>query len=246
MSYKNILVHLNRASRGEALLEPALELAKRQQAHLIGLYVRPRIEAAKAVDSGGHSIVLDDEIEAERLNETTLRTTFARMIRGQPFTTDWQAIEAQADLAANVVEHARVADLVIANQSDPDWEQGPEVNFPERLILESGRPVLLVPYIGTYRDMGKTVVIAWKPGPEAARAVFNAMPILKSASRVHILQIAEGRREMPPPATGLVSAANCCRGSPISAPTCWSWARTVTRDCANTYSAAPRATSPAR
>jgi nucleotide-binding universal stress UspA family protein len=63
------------------------------------------------------------------------------------------------------------------------------MDFPERLALESGRPVLVVPYVGTYPDMGRNVVVAWKPGREAARAVFDALPILEAAETVTILEI---------------------------------------------------------
>jgi nucleotide-binding universal stress UspA family protein len=71
------------------------------------------------------------------------------------------------------------------------------MDFPERLALESGRPVLVVPYIGRYPETGRNVVVAWKPGREAARAAFHALPLLLGAEKVHILEIKERRDERP-------------------------------------------------
>src|SRR5581483_8107490 len=79
----------------------------------------------------------------------------------------------------------------VAGQTDPDWDLAPLMDFPERLALESGRPVLVVPYIGRYPEIGRNVVIAWKAGRESARAVFDALPILTAAEKVHILEIKE-------------------------------------------------------
>jgi nucleotide-binding universal stress UspA family protein len=65
------------------------------------------------------------------------------------------------------------------------------MDFPERLALESGRPVLVIPYVGRYREIGRNVVIAWKAGRESARAVFDALPLLAGAETVDILEIKE-------------------------------------------------------
>jgi nucleotide-binding universal stress UspA family protein len=93
------------------------------------------------------------------------------------------------DLASVVIEHGRATDLIIAGQTDPDWDLSPLLDFPEQLALESGRPVLVIPYVGRYPRVGRNVVIAWKPGRESARAVFDALPLLQCAENVHILEI---------------------------------------------------------
>jgi nucleotide-binding universal stress UspA family protein len=63
------------------------------------------------------------------------------------------------------------------------------MDFPERLALESGRPVLVVPNTGRHREVGRSAVIAWKPAREAARATFDALPLLKDAEQVRVLEI---------------------------------------------------------
>lgn len=65
------------------------------------------------------------------------------------------------------------------------------MDFPERLALESGRPVLVVPNKGRYPDVGRSVMIGWKPGREATRALFDALPLLAGAEKVQILEVKE-------------------------------------------------------
>jgi nucleotide-binding universal stress UspA family protein len=96
------------------------------------------------------------------------------------------------DPAEVVMGHSRAADLIIAGQTDPDWDATPLSDVAERLALASGRPVLAVPYVGRYPEVGRNVVIAWKATRESARAVFDALPILKLAEQVQILEIQEG------------------------------------------------------
>jgi nucleotide-binding universal stress UspA family protein len=142
--------------------------------------------------------VLGSAAAAERQAADEIAAIFARMTASQPFVAEWRALKVpHVDLAPVVMDHGRAADLIIAGQTDPDWDLSPLLNFPERLALESGRPVLVVPYVGRYAEMGRNVVIAWKPGREAARAAFDALPLLLAAETVHILEIKERGDERP-------------------------------------------------
>ena len=60
---------------------------------------------------------------------------------------------------------------------------------------KSGRPVLVVPYAGRYPEIARHAVIAWKPTREAARAVFDALPLLKSAQSVQVIEVNQSRDE---------------------------------------------------
>jgi len=197
MPYKTILVHLNDKRRAEALLEPAVRLASRHNAHLIGMHAYSMIPAPPIpIPYGGK--VLGSMVAAERQETEEIAATFARMTANQPFVAEWRAVKVpHVDLAPIVMDHGRAADLIIAGQTDPEWELSPLMDFPERLALESGRPVLVVPYIGRYPEIGRNVVVAWKPGREAARATFDALPLLLGAEKVHILEVKERGDERP-------------------------------------------------
>jgi hypothetical protein len=67
----------------------------------------------------------------ERKETDEIAATFARMTANQPFVAEWRALKVpHVDLAPVVVDHARSADLIIAGQTDPDWEQSPLMDFP--------------------------------------------------------------------------------------------------------------------
>ena len=196
MPYKTILVHLNDKRRAEALLEPAVRLASRHNAHLIGMHVHASMPAPPIPVPG--SQVLGSVAAAERQAADEIAAIFARMTANQPFVAEWRALKVpHVDLAPVIMDHGRAADLIIAGQTNPDWDLSPLSDFPERLALESGRPVLVVPYVGRYAEVGRNVVIAWKAGREAARAVFDALPFLLAAETVHILEIKERGDERP-------------------------------------------------
>jgi nucleotide-binding universal stress UspA family protein len=206
-----MLVHLNDKRRAEAVLEPAVSLAHRYQAHLIGMHVYPSVPAAPSAVPDA-SKVLGSIAAGERKEADEIAAVFARMTANQPFVAEWRALKVpHMDLASVVLDHARSVDLIVAGQTDPDWEQSPLMDFPERLALESGRPTLVVPYVGRYREIGRNVVIAWKGARESARAVFDALPLLAGAETVDILEVKERRDDGDSLAPDTTIAASLAR-----------------------------------
>lgn len=189
MSYKTILVHLNDSRRAESVLEPAAQLATRYNSHLIGLHVYSSVPASPIPMA---SAALGSIVAAGRRNSEAIAETFKRMTTNKEFVAEWQLHKVpHVDLAPLVLERGHAADLIVVGQTDPDWDLSPLMDFPERLALESGRPVLVIPYAGRFSRIGRRVVVAWKAGRESARAAFDALPLLQGAESVHILEIKE-------------------------------------------------------
>jgi nucleotide-binding universal stress UspA family protein len=200
MTYKTILVHLNDKRRAEALLEPTIALARQHNAHLIGLHVYAAMPAPPVAVPYA-SRVLASAGSFDRRETDEISAIFERMTAKQPFVSEWRSLKVpHVDLAAVVLDHGRAADLIVASQTDPDWDLSPLLDFPERLALEGGRPVLVVPYAGRYPEVGRNIVVAWKAGRESARAAFDALPFLLHAKTVQILEVKEGRRRDDPDA----------------------------------------------
>ena len=82
---------------------------------------------------------------------------------------------------------ARSTGLVVIGQPPGEGHRGSHPDLPERLILNAGRPVVIVPYAGTFATYGERVLIAWNDGRESARALHDALPILRKAQRVRLL-----------------------------------------------------------
>jgi nucleotide-binding universal stress UspA family protein len=118
------------------------------------------------------------------------------MTARQQFVSEWRSINSEAhDPSAVVLDHGRACDLIVASQTDPTWEGSRHLDFPERLAIESGRPVLVVPASGRFPGMPQRIMIAWNNRREAARAVFDALPLLQAGEAVTLLTVddAKGR-----------------------------------------------------
>lgn len=85
--------------------------------------------------------------------------------------------------------HAHYADLAILGGSFGEADSDPEYAYFGALLLESGRPVLVVPPRCKVAVPPKRIVVAWRPTREAARAVHDAMPLLVRAEQVDVLSI---------------------------------------------------------
>jgi nucleotide-binding universal stress UspA family protein len=87
--------------------------------------------------------------------------------------------------------HARACDLLIMSQTDAarsDWAIPPSV--VDSVITAAGRPVLVTPYIGDVRQApGQHVLFCWDYGRRAARALADAAPFLRMASKLTVLTV---------------------------------------------------------
>src|SRR5690606_8100412 len=77
----------------------------------------------------------------------------------------------------------RYADIAVVGQANPD-EPGINARMVPELLLAAGRPILVVPYVGTYTSFGRRIMVAWNGNREATRAVHDALPLLKKAEQV--------------------------------------------------------------
>ena len=188
MDWKTILVQLSNLRRTDVLASVAGRLAERSNAHLIGLNVAnalahmPAMPALVGPEDFAAFEAIDDETAAR------LKAAFDEVTHNRAFVAEWRNVKIVGmEPVSAVIEHGRAADLIVASQSDPDWEMSGLFDAPERLALESGRPVLVVPYAGRFGEIGKRVMVAWSGKREGARAVFDALPLLKSADKVTLL-----------------------------------------------------------
>ena len=200
MSYHTILVHLTNEKRAPELLHAATSLAAHaKHSHVIGLHIMPPLimPAEYAVTFGAE--VMDIQEKQNREVAERLKGIFDRSVAAAPFVTEWRLENGNpAGVAHVALKAARTADLVIASQLDTDLDPLGTHDVPQRLAIESGRPVLLIPNVGSYPTIGKRVAVAWNGSREAARATFDALPILKAADSVLVLTVNEPARQGEP------------------------------------------------
>lgn len=191
MPAKTLLVCLNTVERTNELLHVACDLAARQEAHLVGLYVIPGVQYY-SVPAGMHGAVDINESQRNYYEEHAepTRTAFEEAVQKAGVNGEWRLIRSEHHLMAGMaVEHGMQADLIIAGQTPPEGFDSFEPEFAERLIMESGRPVLVVPHTGQFATVATHAVIGWNKTQQAARAVGDARALLKGADQTTIVCI---------------------------------------------------------
>jgi nucleotide-binding universal stress UspA family protein len=187
MMFKTVLVCLNEVDRVPVLLDVAAGIAAKQNAHVVGLYVVPAARVYPAMGAGVVAQVVDDIREFFKARSAEVRQQFDARIRNQTIEAEWRPVESSyPDIADAVIEHGLQSDLIIVNQVNPESMAGIEPDFTERVVMESGRPVLVIPSFGEFRECGRTVLVGWNATREAARAAFDAVPILRHADAVRV------------------------------------------------------------
>jgi nucleotide-binding universal stress UspA family protein len=208
MSYKTILVHLNDQRRVASLIDAATNLGQRFGAHVQALYVMPPIPTYGPTAFGAGYIQAG--LHAFREEAENVRKAFEDACRGRPMVPEWRLIEpGERTVADCVLEEARCADLVIVGQRDRSFDFSSVLDVPEQIIIEAGRPVLAIPYAGTFPTIGDRVTVAWSMRRESTRAVFDALPLLKGASRVRIASVnprSDARITRDVPGAGIAAA----------------------------------------
>ena len=190
MTFKTILVHLHDPARSQRLLSAAVPAARAANSHLIGLSVLPPFYVIPAFDATGAGVLAGEHRDAYAKDMAKLKASFSEATNGQTFAAEWREADAGTGLAADIIlGHGRSVDLVVASQRNPDWEGSEQLEDPVRLAMELGRPLLLVPNRGRIHLPPRRVTLAWNGRREAARAAFDALPFLATASDVNVLWV---------------------------------------------------------
>lgn len=183
MNLKEILVHVDDHPTCGSRLEVAVRLARQQQARLTGIYLLPHL--------------LD--LKNRRATSATAEAARARFLdvgAQGGVETEWLQVDTLGsglDATQMINLHAHYRDLLVVSQTDrQESGHSPFADLPERAVLGSGRPVLIVPYAGKFASIGRRVMLAWRGGPESSRALHDSMTILRQADSVRVITV-QGR-----------------------------------------------------
>ena len=189
MGYRSFIVQVDDNDQSDRRIKLAARLARLHDAELQGVYVTPTREMTPFT-----SAMLPDSVVAQRLRDTGEAQARAeqRFRAGAAAehlaTVAWSAPAGPALDAA--VVHARRADIVVAGQPLPEDEHaGFASDLLYGMLMQAGRPLLVVPHSGDFPVVGQNVLIAWKETRESARAVGDALPLLKRADKVVVMPV---------------------------------------------------------
>ncbi|EJN11638.1 universal stress protein UspA-like protein [Bradyrhizobium sp. YR681] len=188
MTYATVMVSLALDQSNEARLQVAGELAERFEAAMVGvtaaqfappLYFADGAEAQRLIDEGEASV-------KRRL--AGLEAQFRAATRNRGGQAEWRS--AMDFPARFVLSQVRCADIVVSGGQSPAFSDAFALASPKDLAMQAGRPLLVVPDRVKWLDL-RSVLVAWKDTPEARRAVADALPMLRKAKDVAIVEIPE-------------------------------------------------------
>ena len=195
MPLRDILVHLDSGARTAERLALAVHLARRDNARLTGMFA----QCASAYQVG---VVAVWPPESYTRAAEASREQFQAATAGLA-DAEWIDINRGSDheVVHHMVEAARHYGLVILGQNDEDAPRIVPRELLEEVILESGRPVLAVPYAGHFSDLGHRPLIAWADARSAARALNDCLMLLQPGAHAALVSAGLGTEEQKQSAT---------------------------------------------
>jgi len=204
---RNLVVLLDDSASSETRLAIAMALAQQHDAYLTGLSALDLLLPARPVRQRRGSLEPNTAPESPLLNLGAVRpvdypdadtriaeqverieAAFRERLRLGGVRGDWRLASGKTSEA--VVRQARHADLTILGQIDPNHPPLPVGRqLLENVLLTSGRPILVIPYVGRFETTGTKILVAWNDSREAARAINDAVPLLARAGAVTILAV---------------------------------------------------------
>ena len=188
MSYKTILVHIDTGTRCSVRVDVAIRLAQQHDAHLVALHALAPFEPPGYVMAEMGPAMIDAQKHAAAAEMVRTEREFNEQASAAGLrNVEWRsAIDDPVDA---MTLHARYADLVVVGQSDIAEHSNMAMDFPQRLVLAAGRPVLILPSVGSFPAIGKRILVAWNASREATRAVTDAIPMLRLAENVSVMAV---------------------------------------------------------
>jgi len=190
---KDIIVNLSVTKEGSVVGKYAVSVAVALEAHLTGIaFIYDPV-----VPISGAGYIPAEVIETQRDDNESAAEAAIKIFST---ATDQAGISAEplitsASLAGAGDKFARMArrfDLAIVGQAEPEISSMEQI-IAETTLFESGRPMMMVPYIQKAPFKTENVMICWDGSRTAARAVADAIPIIRNSGRVEIVMVTNER-----------------------------------------------------
>lgn len=187
----SLMVRLAVGTPNGALLALAADLAARLEvSRVIGISARRPIQVYGNPEVYVPPELVTDREQVERELETAEKE-FRSTLEGKVTAVEWRStVVTYGSIADYVAEQMRAADLLVtaAHEGGALLDGSRYVNVTD-LVLRAGRPVLIAGSTQDRLDL-RTVIVGWKDTREARRAVQDALPLLRLAERVVVVEIA--------------------------------------------------------
>jgi nucleotide-binding universal stress UspA family protein len=188
MTYANLMVHMEVGRPNAGLLEIAGSLASRFHSNVTGVAAcQPDLLVYGTGDLPSN--IMDEQREEIEKGMQSLEVQFQNALAKQTSNVTWRAATTYSSLSDYLALQARVADLFItgADREGSFFVAPRHVDLGD-LILQIGRPVLLVPTSADSLKLDRAM-LAWRDTREARLAALLALPLLKAAKQLFVVEI---------------------------------------------------------
>lgn len=187
MGWKDILVFADGTSSGVSRVRMAAELAAAQGAYLTVCIPVAVPSLGPYADAAITAEVYQDMLQEERAKADAI----AAIVRAETsFFADHVTVESPEtlsfDLPALAGDLGRTSDLIVLGKPVPSESSRLKNAILQDALFRSGRPILMLPAWTEPRPFGRRVLVGWKDVREAARAVHDALPLLRQADAVRL------------------------------------------------------------
>jgi nucleotide-binding universal stress UspA family protein len=190
---QDIVVNLAIGRDRDPAADYAISVAKLFEAELAGVAFcyEPIITVATPLDAMPPDLIEAERVENAHAAEEAV-TRFKKATADADLAAETRTVEASVGGAAGAFARlARTFDLTVAGQAEPKRAM-PEDLIVEAALFESGRPVIIVPYIQKDALKLDRVMVCWDGSRTAARAVADAMPLLEFAKSIEVVTVSNG------------------------------------------------------
>ena len=190
---KDIVVNLSVREDGGNVGDFAVSVAEALDAHIAGIAFV--FDPIVPVSGTGYipAEVIDTQLADNQAAAKAAIDRFAAATSRAGLSAEPVTLAASAAGAGD--QFARIArrfDLAIIGQAEPEGGTVEEL-IVESALFESGRPVIVVPYIQKGPLKLDRVMVCWDGSRQAARAIADAMPILEKAGKVELVIVTNER-----------------------------------------------------
>lgn len=197
MPYRDIFVHLDDCRSCPDRIDAAISLASRQQARITGVALALESTIASYIGIEFPSALSEQQQKVVREAAERAVAHFEKKVKQAGLEFESHIVSCGAPKAPAVLSYyARHADIAFMGQPNPKDAAGSfQETLLEGVLFASGRPVYIVPYIGRPHYKIRKAVIAWDGGRKAARAVHDAIPLLRGRGEAIVLVVNPDERK---------------------------------------------------
>jgi len=193
---KTLLVCLTTPEHAATLMKSAVPLARKHNAHLIGLHTLEALEVYPGIAMHVDAQAFAAFNTSQKEQADAIRTVFEAATQNEDFVSEYRLLKAQSKTAADrLVESARAADLVIMAQADKATDRFDQHGVQRAVIQQSGRPVIVVPLGYDGPEIGRRLLLGWSDTREAARAAHDLIGVADSGADITVLRVRKGRAD---------------------------------------------------